>query len=69
MTIQIIPDVMGGAPVFEGTRVPVQTLFDYLEGEETIENFLDDFPTVGKRQVVQLLEQLKDQALHISRAA
>ena len=67
--IQIDPEVMGGAPVFRGTRVPIQTLFDYIEGEETIDEFLEDFPTVTKDQIIQLLEQLKDQAVKASRAA
>lgn len=61
--IQVDPEVMGGTPVFKGTRVPVQTLFDYIEGEETIDEFLEDFPTVTKDQVIQLLEELKKQAL------
>lgn len=67
--INIDPEIMGGTPVFKGTRVPVQTLFDYIEGEETIEEFLDDFPTVTKEQVIQLLEQLKNQALKNTKAA
>ena len=67
--IQIDPDVMGGTPVFKGTRVPVQTLFDYIEGEETIDEFLEDFPTVKKDQVIQLLEHLKTQALKTTRVA
>jgi uncharacterized protein (DUF433 family) len=67
--IQIDTDVMGGTPVFRGTRVPVQTLFDYIEGEETIDEFLEDFPTVKKDQVIQLLEDLKSQALKPIRAA
>jgi uncharacterized protein (DUF433 family) len=62
-------DVLGGTPVFEGTRVPIQNLFDYIEGGETIEEFLADFPTVSKTQVIQLLEQLKTQALEGTRAA
>lgn len=57
-------EIMGGTPVFKGTRVPVQTFFDYIEGDETIEAFLDDFPTVKKEQVIQLLEYLKKQALN-----
>ena len=61
--IQVDPEVMGGTPVFQGTRVPVQTLFDYIEGEETIDEFLEDFPSVKKDQVIQLLEELKKQAL------
>jgi uncharacterized protein (DUF433 family) len=54
------PDVMGGTPVFSGTRVPVQTLLDYLEGGETIDEFLAGFPTVRREQVIAFLEQAKD---------
>jgi uncharacterized protein (DUF433 family) len=54
------PDVMGGAPVFCGTRVPVQTLLDYLEAGETIDDFLAGFPSVTRKQVVAFLEQAKD---------
>ncbi len=54
------PDVMGGTPVFSGTRVPVQTLLDYLEGGETIDDFLAGFPTVSREQVIGFLEQAKD---------
>lgn len=49
------PDVMSGALVFAGTRVPVQTLRDYLEGGETIDDFLEGFPTVSREQVVAFL--------------
>jgi len=48
---------MGGTPVFAGTRVPVQTLVEYLEGGETIDDFLDGFPTVTREQVVAFLEE------------
>jgi uncharacterized protein (DUF433 family) len=48
-------DVMGGAPVFSGTRVPVRTLLDYLEGGESIDDFLAGFPTVTREQVVAFL--------------
>ncbi|MGH8750689.1 MAG: DUF433 domain-containing protein [Burkholderiales bacterium] len=51
--------IMGGTPVFKGTRVPVQTLLDYIEGGETIDDFLDGFPTVKKAQVIAYLESLK----------
>jgi uncharacterized protein (DUF433 family) len=54
------PDVMGGTPVFAGTRVPVQTLLDYLEGGETIDEFLEGFPTISREQVVAFLEEAKD---------
>lgn len=53
-------DVLGGTPVFAGTRVPVQTLIDYLEGGETIDDFLEGFPTVGREQVVAFLEEARD---------
>ena len=56
--IQKSPDVMGGALVFIGTRVPVQTLIDYLAGGESIAEFLDDFPTVTREQVLQLLQDI-----------
>ncbi len=51
------PDILGGTPVFAGTRVPVQALIDYLEGGETIDNFLAGFPTVRREQVVAFLEE------------
>ena len=54
------PDVMGGTPVFAGTRVPVQTLIDYMEGGETLDDFLEGFPTVSREQVVAFLEEAKD---------
>ena len=54
------PEVMGGAPVFCGTRVPVQTLLDYLEAGETIDQFLEGFPSVTREQVISFLEQAKD---------
>jgi uncharacterized protein (DUF433 family) len=46
------PDIMSGAPVFAGTRVPVQSLLDYLAGGHPLEEFLDDFPTVRREQAV-----------------
>jgi uncharacterized protein (DUF433 family) len=54
------PEIMGGAPVFAGTRVPVQTLLDYLEAGETIDDFLEGFPSVSRSQVVSFLEDAKD---------
>ena len=54
------PQVMGGAPVFAGTRVPVQTLLDYLEAGETIDDFLEGFPSVTRDQAVAFLEEAKD---------
>ena len=52
-------DILGGTSVFAGTRVPVQTLLDYLEGDQSLQDFLDDFPTVERDQAVTVLEQLK----------
>lgn len=54
------PDIMGGTPVFYGTRVPVQTLLDYLEAGDTIDEFLEGFPSVTHAQVVAFLEAAKD---------
>jgi len=54
------PDVMGGTPVFAGTRVPVQTLLDYLEAGDSIDDFLGGFPSVSRDQVINFLEQAKD---------
>jgi len=51
------PDVLGGTPVFAGTRVPVQTLLDYLEAGDSIDDFLDGFPTVTREQVIAFLEE------------
>jgi uncharacterized protein (DUF433 family) len=50
------PDVMSGTPVFTGTRVPVQTLMDYLKAGESIDDFLEGFPTVRREQVIAFLE-------------
>jgi uncharacterized protein (DUF433 family) len=53
------PETMHGVPVFRGTRVPVQTLFDYLEGGDTLEDFLNGFPTVPRTLAVEALEEAK----------
>lgn len=52
-------DILGGTPVFRGTRVPIQALFDYLEGGETIEDFLQGFPTVTREAALAALEEAK----------
>ncbi len=57
------PDVLGGTPVFIGTRVPVKNLTDYLEAGETLDEFLDDFPSVSREQTIQFLEQAKEALL------
>jgi uncharacterized protein (DUF433 family) len=54
------PEVMGGTAVFLGTRVPVQTLLDYLEAGDSIDEFLSGFPAVTREQVVAFLEQAKE---------
>lgn len=51
------PEIMGGTPVFVGTRVPIQTLFDYLKAGESIDDFLEGFPTVTREQAIALLEE------------
>jgi len=53
------PDILGGTPVFRGTRVPFQALLDYLEGGQTLNEFVDDFPTVTKDAAVEALELAK----------
>ena len=53
------PDILGGTPVFCGTRVPFQALIDYLEGGQTLDDFLDDFPTVNRETAVHALEHAK----------
>jgi uncharacterized protein (DUF433 family) len=54
------PNIMGGTPVFCGTRVPVQTLLDYLEAGDSIDEFLAGFPSVSRAQVIEFLEAAKD---------
>ena len=53
------PEIMGGTPVFVGTRVPLQNLIDYLEGGESIEDFFDGFPSVKREQVITVIEAAK----------
>ncbi|MCU0245255.1 MAG: DUF433 domain-containing protein [Bryobacter sp.] len=54
------PEVMHGVPVFRGTRVPVQTMFEYLESGESLEDFLSGFPSVSRELAVQVLEESKE---------
>jgi len=63
------PDVCGGTPVFVGTRVPVITLFDYLEGGETLERFLDQFPSVSREQALAALDIARSSVLDSARSA
>lgn len=57
------PEIVSGTPVFVGTRVPAQSLFDYLEGGETLDEFLGQFPSVTREQAVAALEQARDSVL------
>lgn len=57
------PDIMGGTPVFAGTRVPIENLLDYLEGGESIDDFLEGFPSVSREQVITFLEETKTRVL------
>ena len=61
--ITVSSDILGGTPVIAGTRVPVQTFIEYLEGGQSIDAFLDGFPTVKREQVIALLEEAKKQIL------
>ncbi|MFM8358133.1 MAG: DUF433 domain-containing protein [Verrucomicrobiota bacterium] len=55
--ITVDPDVLGGTPVFKGTRMPVKTLFEYLEGNYTLDEFLECFPSVTRQKACQLLDR------------
>ena len=57
--INVDPQVQGGVPVFTGTRVPVKNLFDYLEAGESLDQFLDEFPSVGRETAIAVLEQAR----------
>jgi uncharacterized protein (DUF433 family) len=59
--ISISPEVMGGAPVFSGTRVPVQTFIDYVKGGQSIDDFLEGFPSVRREQVTAFLDAAEEQ--------
>ncbi len=61
--VKIDPDILGGTPCFAGTRVPVKTLFDYLEGGDNLDAFLDEFPSVKCEQAVALLEESRQALL------
>ncbi|NEQ68862.1 MAG: DUF433 domain-containing protein [Symploca sp. SIO2D2] len=63
--INITQDVMSGTPVFAGTRVPVQTLLDYLKAGESIDDFLEGFPTVKRKQVIAFLEAAEAQIVKL----
>ena len=61
--IKIDPEIMSGTPCFVGTRVPIQNLIDYLEGGDSIDEFLEDFPSVRRDQVISFLEEAKESVL------
>ncbi len=54
--VKIDPEILGGTPCFAGTRVPIKTLFDYVEGGDTLDMFIEQFPSVRREQAIQLLE-------------
>jgi len=64
IVISTSPDIMGGTPVFAGSRVPVQTLLDYLAGGDSIDDFLGGFPTVTRQQVIAFLERAAQLAVN-----
>ena len=61
--IQLNPEILGGVPVFTGTRVPVRSLFDHLEAGDSIDDFLEGFPSVRREQVIALLEVSQERVL------
>lgn len=67
--INIDREILGGTPVFMGTRVPIKNLFDYLEEGEPISEFLDDFPTVNLEQVYKVLHISQELLLNVSKVA
>ena len=64
--VKIDPEIMSGTPCFAGTRVPIRSLFDYLEGGHPLVDFFDDFPTVTAAQVKSLLEEAKERCLAVA---
>lgn len=64
LPIEVDPEIMSGAPVFAGTRVPVETLFDYFINGSSLEEFLECFPTVKREDALVLLSYSKQEALH-----
>jgi len=61
--IESNPEILGGAPVFSGTRVPIKSLFDHLEAGDSIDDFLEGFPSVRREQVISLLEISQERVL------
>jgi uncharacterized protein (DUF433 family) len=60
------PEIMSGAPCFTGTRVPARTLIDYLEGGDSLDDFLEDFPTVSREQAIAFLEAASERMLAVA---
>ena len=72
MSIEVInrdPEILGGTPVFAGTRVPVRAIFDYLEAGDDINEFLDDFPSVSRDQAIALLAAARENLIDDNEAA
>lgn len=67
--IHVDPEILGGTPVFVGTRVPLKNLIDYLEGGHPLDEFLDDFPSVTRKQAISALEEAKQVMIDRARAA
>ncbi len=63
------PEILGGTPVFAGTRVPIETLFDYLEEGETLDEFLRQFPSVTREQALAVLDTARDSLLAGARSS
>ena len=61
--VVIDPEIMSGTPCFAGTRVPARTLIDYIEGGETLNDFLEQFPTVTRKQAIAFLEEASERML------
>lgn len=61
--VTVDPEIMSGTPCFAGTRVPARTLIDYLEGGETLDEFLEQFPTVSRKQAIAFLEEASERML------
>ena len=63
LIVSVDPEILGGTPVFAGTRVPARTLLDYLEAGDPLDVFLEDFPTVSRQQAVAFLEEAAERVL------
>ncbi len=61
--VKIDPEIMSGTPCFAGTRVPARTLIDYIEGGDTLDDFLEGFPTVTRKQAIAFLEEASERML------